>query len=142
MSRRGVVLFALLASACGGRITDPEAFFQPASRFACEVDVMETIIKPRCANAGCHESKAPAGGLALDSIAAWQGLVNQPAFGCNKAPLLSPTNPLEGHLFEKVEDARPRCGSPMPMTGARLTAAELDCLRRFVLTEVAPLEAP
>ena len=143
-------MFALLAgvvvltAGCADEIADPAPFLaareagtsdvqmQPAT-CSLSIDVPTAIFAMRCGTVGCHVASSPAGSLDLVTPGVGQRLIGVHSATCAGASLVS-TDGTTGFLFDKLM-GMPRCGSPMPLGGAALTPAEVECVRAW--TEAA-----
>jgi hypothetical protein len=114
----------------GGGATTGDAGAQTGCAEACE------LIAMRCAVAGCHGATGPASGLDLASPDIGTRLSGTAAtsMACNGEVLIDPESPDDSILYGKLLDP-PACGTRMPL-GAPLTAAQIDCIRRWVADPV------
>lgn len=134
---------AILAAGCPGRISSPERFTDATLAFSCEtsMNVQEDIVRPRCANAGCHSAAAPAGELDLASPGVALRMYGQQASACGDEVLLDPKNPFGGYFFDKLTETKPRCGARMPLSEDPLSAEEIACVHRWLAEELAAAAA-
>lgn len=112
----------------------------PDSTPTCALDVEREVLRARCASAGCHNAAEPVAGLDLESPDAGARLVAQRG-RCRSLPLVVPGNPEGSLLWQKVSQARPACGSRMPVD-APLSAAELACVRQWITRASADAGRP
>jgi hypothetical protein len=139
-------LLLLMQLSCAGSLEDPESFLPPDSGEAssgsdagdgdeCVPGVTGRELLLRHCTSGCHSANARAAGLDLESERPGVRLLNAPATLCADQILL--TEGGGGYLFIKLVDA-PACGARMPVGGGRaLTAAEMECLREYLLADIA-----
>lgn len=125
---------ALLFCSCGkqqdARALDPSVDFgcvNPAAAF-------ETVVKPRCASAGCHSSSSAASDLDLGSKEVARRVLSAPSRHCKDKVLLA-DDAISGFIFEKLDDS-PACGSRMPLSASPLSPAERACLHSWLYREV------
>jgi len=96
----------------------------------------EQVLVARCGFGTCHDDVAPSGpGLDLISPNLETRLVgvNARGVGCNNLVLVTPQDPDNSYLFQKVQPApsTPDCGSRMPI-GGMLSTEELDCMAAYI----------
>lgn len=99
-------------------------------------DVLEDLIKPRCASMFCH---ATAAGNALDFEAT--GLPGrlvdvQGSTLCDQYVYIDTASPEDSLIYSKLSSPAP-CGTPMPLTGNPLTAEEKACVLEYVQEVIA-----
>lgn len=122
----GVVLgfTVLMVSACPGRLENKEQFLGCA-------DVPTTILGPRCATANCHDAEEPVAELDLTPDADLASrLLDVDGVGCT-GKLADSMAPEESLLYTKCLPEN-SCQSRMPITGDKLTDAELECLLEYI----------
>jgi hypothetical protein len=108
----------------------------PACSTAAEIT--GKILMPKCAK--CHNPDKLSGNLDLQTMGAKARLVNAMA-KCAGKVLVTPGQPLTGHLFDKLAGPVTGCGVRMPAGGApALSDAEITCLKDWI-TPPAPLPA-
>jgi hypothetical protein len=89
--------------------------------------IYQTILRGRCASAGCHNTAA-AGKLAMvDACGAYEALLESGSCGQPRVKA-GDTSSL---LLDKLETREPSCGGPMPPTAA-LPAELVDVLRNWI----------
>jgi hypothetical protein len=115
----------------GGKAPDgggaPDAAIAvPACATAAEIT--SKILMPKCAS--CHRANNPAAGLDLATAGAKMRLVGRMSRCMNK-PLVT-SDPVGGHLFDKLGGAVMGCGQRMPLMGTPLTPAEIQCMRDWI----------
>ncbi len=93
-------------------------------------EITSKILMPKCA--GCHRAMAmnPAAGLDLATAGAKMRLVGRMSRCMNK-PLVT-SDPVGGHLFDKLGGAVTGCGQRMPLMGTPLTPAEIQCMKDWI----------
>jgi hypothetical protein len=133
---------AIFLTACPGRLSNPDRFTDATLAFSCDpsIDVVRDIVAPRCANAGCHTASAPAGGVDLETPGAALRMSGVRSSFCPQELLLDPQNPFGGYFFDKITLAKPECGSQMPLSGTKLSEAEVNCLHLWLALQLE--EAP
>ena len=111
-----------------------------ASAFACDDSfaAVTGLFAARCATADCHDASEPAASLSL--VGDWPAeVVGQPSNLCTDRTLVVPGDPTVSELWLKI--AGPvDCGDPMPVGGAMLSAAELDCVAAWIEAAVIECE--
>lgn len=122
---------ALGLGACPGGIEQPARFFIDAGdRAACAEAVEPLILSGRCATAGCHERRDPAGELDLVSPGLAARLLGVTA-RCVDRMLADADRPERSFLLEKVS-GDVGCGEPMPPIGQPLSGPEVECVRAWL----------
>jgi hypothetical protein len=122
-----VALGVVALAGCPGSLENPEAFDDAST--VC--DAPGTILGPRCATSNCHDAEDPISNLDLtpdDGLAA--RLVGVPGVDC-AGTLVDTTSPETSLLFTKCL-AENTCAARMPITGAKLTADEEQCLLEWL----------
>lgn len=98
--------------------------------------LQRTIFSPRCAIRTCHDAASNSGGLILEAGRAYDDLVGvAPTVDtAREAGLLrvDPDRPDNSFLVIKLEGPPPDQGSRMPLTGAPLSAAEIEAVRAWI----------
>jgi len=123
----GLTPLLLLSTGCPGRLEDPERFEGDAVEGPCTVDLVErTLLPTSCGGGGCHGASQPAGNLDLQSPGVGRRLVNVKS-ACQDKLLVGPS----GSYFLEKLDARPACGTQMPISGP-LKASDIRCLEQYV----------
>jgi hypothetical protein len=112
---------------CPGTIDD----FTPFRGGGACADVPAEIFGKRCATAGCHTGAMPAGSLDLTPSGVETRVVGKPASMDCGGTLVDPMNPKASILYLKLS-AAPPCGSPMPLGGATLSAADQQCVLDWI----------
>jgi hypothetical protein len=149
MARRLAPLALLLIVSCGGG--EPPASVADAGPPHCTLGTTMAEIEaalfrgPKCMP--CH-SKATLYPTSLDLVSSGLAarVVDQPAAMDNPARgkcagrILLPRSDPQGSLFvEKVEQAHPSCGDPMPQGMTMLSANEVACVKLWAtLATAAP----
>ena len=138
---RAVVVYALCLVACGSG-TSPAApgssvttGGDAATAAATFTEVYAQILQPVCSS--CHR---PGGeGLFQDfssQSAAYGALVgvkaSGPSCGTSGDTRVVPGNASESLLFQKVSEATPPCGSPMPLGGPPLSSAQVTLIQDWI----------
>lgn len=103
-------------------------------------DVPSTILKTRCATSVCHDASSPAGSLDLTND---NGLVARLVDVDPTDPTCAGTGKIvdkadvsKSLLYTKCGDAPP-CGTIMPQTGQKLSAADKQCLLDWITSITA-----
>lgn len=103
------------------------------------VDVHPIWVRQGCAGSGCHGSTRPAEGLDLSTVSAgYADLVDQPSGQCSTRVRVKRNDVAGSYLVNKLLGAGMCFGSQMPKAGGGLTAAELDIVRAWILSNAAP----
>lgn len=127
---------ALLAG-CGGAPTPT-----PTVVAASLATIQQTIFSPRCAIATCHDSTFRSGNLVLEAGSSHAQLVGvEPDIEAARAAGLlrvDPGAPANSFLLAKLEGPPPGQGGRMPLTGALLSAAEVDLIRAWIAAGAPP----
>jgi hypothetical protein len=99
--------------------------------------VQQTIFSPRCAIPTCHDSRTRSGDLILEPGQSYPQLVGvEPDIeSAADAGLLrvDPGDADNSFILIKLEGPPPVYGSRMPLTGALLSDAEVDLIRRWIV---------
>lgn len=111
-------------TACPGEIDDPARFI-PGSN--CP-DIEADLFPARCGTAGCHDDVTAAAMLDLVSPGVASRTVGVAATpDCDGGVLVDPSNPAQSVMYTKLTPDF--CGpAQMPVTGAKLTEEELQCV--------------
>lgn len=112
------------AAACPGSLENKDQFL------GCQ-DVPTTILGPRCATSNCHDSDQPAAELDLTADSGLSArIVDVDGTGCT-GKIVDSAAPEESLLYTKCLSTND-CSSVMPVTGEKLTDAELECLLEYI----------
>lgn len=110
--------------ACPGSLENPDQFL------GCQ-DVPTTILGPRCATANCHDAEEPVSELDLTPDSGLEArLIDIDGIGCT-GKVVDTAAPDQSLLYTKCL-ATNSCLSRMPVTGEKLTDAELECLLEYI----------
>lgn len=102
-------------------------------------DVHPIWVRQGCAGSGCHGGARPAEGLDLSSASAgYADLVDRPSTQCTTRLLVKRTDVAGSYLVNKLLGAGMCFGSQMPKAGGGLSAAELDTVRAWILSNASP----
>lgn len=136
--RRAVWTALLAVAACGGG-TDPGTTRDledpgaggPAAQASCTPVQARQLLVEKCSSCHAQSTAASIGGgldLASEGVEArlWDRASSDGS--CKDRKLVSAT---DSFLLEKLENARPQCGSQMPM-GYQLEDRDLKCLEDYV----------
>jgi hypothetical protein len=126
-ARLGILVVAAVAG-CAGELENPERFA------SCPPGFVEQLFQTRCAGA-CHGATEPEAGLDLVSTGVEARLVGEASTTtfCEGALMIDPEGTSDAdHLLLDKLGADPSCGSRMPFGAEPLSAAELECVRRWV----------
>lgn len=150
--RRVLSLLVLLVAApgCAGDLGDPAPYEDWRRQPHCllDLDVEEDIFARRCGSRVCHGAPSAddgrvAGDLDLVSPDVASRLVDVPANKCATEVRVVPNDPDGSLLILKLRGTvPPGCGDPMPQVGARLSEAEIDCVRAWITDVTGPVLAP
>jgi hypothetical protein len=126
-----VLAAAVAAGGCAGELESPERFADCAPGF------VEQLFQEGCSGGGdCHDSSEPEADL--DLVTAGQGArllgVASVQEECGGAPLIDPAG--GDHLLLQKLDDGPPCGARMPFGEAKLSAREIECVRRWIDEQV------
>lgn len=135
-SRIAVVVLALGPVACSaGPVASEEPIPENCAEF---IDVEKDIFQDRCATEFCHGAvERPAAELDLVSEGVAERIIGAPSW-CAGDPLIEPGDPTGGVFIEKLDD--PPCGLRMPVGERPLSAAEVHCVREWIVTAAAQHE--
>jgi hypothetical protein len=102
----------------------------PTPVCATATEIAEKILTPKCAT--CHGRNAPAAGLDLVTTGIKARLLNVAARGCAGKTLITATDQVGGHFFDKLAGGVAGCGGQMPFGAPPLTATEIKCLKDWI----------
>jgi hypothetical protein len=102
----------------------------PTPVCATATEITDKILTPKCGS--CHGKSAPAAGLDLVTTGIKMRLMNVPARACGGKQLVTATDVVSGHFFDKLIGGVPNCGSQMPFGAPPLSAAEIKCLKDWI----------
>jgi hypothetical protein len=122
----------VLVGACAGELDHPERFADCAPGF------VEQLFQESCSGGGdCHDDSDPEADLDLVTAGAGERLVGVASVqeSCGGAPLIDPAGG-DHLLLQKLGDSPP-CGARMPFGESRLSASEVECVRRWIDEQVA-----
>jgi hypothetical protein len=122
--RAGLVWLPVVATACAGELEHPERFAD------CGPGVVEKMFVSKCGT--CHGSDAPAADLDLVSpglVMRVVGIRSTTEY-CEGQMLVDTAEP--EHLILSKLTGDPVCGARMPLGGAALAAADIECVRRWI----------
>lgn len=123
----GLSLGLLGLAGCPGSLENPEAFDDAST--VC--DAPSTILGPRCATSNCHDAEDPISNLDLTPDAGLVARLSGVA-GVDCAGTLVDTSSPESSLILTKCQAENTCAARMPITGAKLTADEEQCLLEWI----------
>ena len=86
-------------------------------------------LTPTCARGGCHSAASSAGGLSLEGAAAYGNLVNAPSQQQPGLNRVTPNDPENSYLIQKLRGDLGISGSRMPQGGPFLSDEQIE---RFV----------
>lgn len=123
----GLALGVVALAGCPGSLENPEAFGDAST--VC--DAPKTILGPRCATSNCHDAEDPISNLDLTPddglVARLSGVAGVDCAGT----LLDTASPESSLILTKCQ-ADNTCAARMPITGAKLTADEEQCLLEWI----------
>jgi hypothetical protein len=102
----------------------------PTPVCATATEIADKILTPKCAT--CHGRNAPAAGLDLVTTGIKARLLNVAARGCAGKTLVTATDQVGGHFFDKLAGGVSGCGGQMPFGAPPLTATEIKCLKDWI----------
>jgi hypothetical protein len=109
------------------------AFTTPAILFSQDVlRVFTNNGAKTCAQAGCHSGAFPAAGQNLEAGSAYASIVN---VASSEKPSLKRIQPGDGdnsYLYQKITGAAGIAGSPMPLAGGPLAAADIAKIELWI----------
>jgi hypothetical protein len=140
--RSGVVVIALVSSACPGSLEDPERFIvrvcggegQPICTSTTSTEAtpppLDTVFRPRCGFPGCHAPPVQ-GGLDLSAEEIEDRLVSVTSSSalCAGRVYVVPGEPTMSLLYLKMTGEP--CGSKMPLGGS-VSPSELSEVREWI----------
>jgi hypothetical protein len=125
----GVVLLA----ACAGEIANPEEFYAAARNGSGTCDaanVVQNILTPRCG--ACHSGQLQSGSLDLTSAGVADRIIGKAATCAGVTDqVVNSSDVTTGFLFQKITGTA-TCGTAMPPSGDRLSAADVDCIKDWL----------
>lgn len=137
--RRAWHLLALLSfglTACPGELEDPDRFLSTQPSLCALGLTVETDLFPqKCGTLGCHGVQAPSANLDLVSPNVASRLIGTPGTGCEGRALVVAAAPDQSALLDRIKGS-PECGLRMPLGQDPLSAAEYDCVRRWIFKVV------
>lgn len=127
-----------LTAPVGGTIGDQFPVCDGGGGGEATFEAVYAIFQGSCV-AGCHQSDNPSFGsldLSTPEVAYMELLGDgsggvEPACGTAASPRVTPGNAEQSFLWDKLANARPSCGSAMPV-GPPLSPAQLDVIRRWI----------
>lgn len=133
----GTISISELIAAVNSALNGCAAAPTPTATQAASLDVIQrTIFSPRCAISACHDSLVRSGDLNLEEGVSHAELVGiEPDIdSAREAGLLrvDAGRPENSFLLIKLEGPPPAQGGQMPLTGALLSAAEVEIIRRWI----------
>ncbi len=119
-----ILLLGLVLTACGGS--------EPSDAPPSFTEIHERVLQPSCVFATCHESgPSPAGMLSLAANDAYAGLVEVRSSVVTAKVRVVPGDPSASYLMEKLTEAMPTAGDPMP-PGAPLEDDRIELVRAWI----------
>jgi hypothetical protein len=133
----GVVAISELVGAVNAALSGCPSAPTPTATVAASLELIQrTIFSPRCAIPTCHTAQAMAGSLVLDADSAHAQLVGVEPFidTARAAGLLrvDPGHPENSFLLVKLQGPPLGQGGRMPLSGARLNAAEIQLIGDWI----------
>jgi hypothetical protein len=101
-------------------------------------EIQATIFTPRCATAMCHDAVSKAENLDLAAGASYGQLVGVPSTIDATHVRVDPGHPESSFLVTKITGPPPAQGRLMPLTGAPLSAEQLQLMRKWILQGANP----
>jgi hypothetical protein len=93
-------------------------------------EISTKILVPKCGT--CHGAQQPAAALDLVTAGSKARMVGVAARGCGAKTLIVAGPPVTGVFFDKLVGSVEGCGGQMPFGAAPLSAAEIECLKRWI----------
>ncbi len=107
----------------------------PGVSMSCadEAAVVAQVLRPRCADADCHDADEPKAELDLVSPGVSARVVAARSIhdACRDRAIVVPGVPQASFLFDKVLATEGECGDPMPLDSS-LTLDERRCLAEWI----------
>jgi hypothetical protein len=100
----------------------------------CAAQVPTAVFAASCEARACHNSVDHIYDLDLQSPGVVSRLLNQFSLEVPAYKMIDPITPDESFILLKVKLASPPAGVQMPQMGAKLSAAETECLQKWVET--------
>jgi len=135
----GVAIVGEMIAAVNALLNGCPATPTPTDTPAATLDYIQAqIFAPRCAIATCHDSAVASGGLVLvDAQTSYDALVGvDPTVEAARLAgmkRVDPGNPDNSFLISKLVGPPAGQGNRMPLTGDKLTDAEVDLIRTWIL---------
>ncbi len=110
--------------------TGPERF---GAAGACDLDVLEHLLIPRCGRGGCHDAEQASAGLEFTTGGVADRLVDVEATQCPARRLVDSVDPSASFLLERLR-SEPSCAG-VPLEGVHdvvLSDDEMACVVRWV----------
>jgi hypothetical protein len=140
----------LLALVCAWGLSACAGDGPPPSSATSSFDsIQQTIFSVNCLFAGCHNATDRSGNMVLAPGQAYNNLVNvvpsNPAAAAAGFRRVVPENPAQSFLLIKLiggPNFDPNYGSPMPLIGGHLSAADIESIREWILAGAPPPNLP
>ena len=131
--QRAVVLFFLLATACGDlrSPTEPPGGGDPIDPTATFTRVQNEIFTPTCASSGCHDPLGQQSQLVLTAGRAYSNTVNVASVEMPGLLRVAPGDPANSYLYRKITGAG-ITGDRMPQGLPPLSDAQLRLVRDWI----------
>jgi hypothetical protein len=134
----GALALAMSLAACDEKLSDltgPTPSLQPTfSSIQHEIfEAPDSSGRPACIQ--CHApagARAPLGGLNLTDAVAYANLVNVPAPERRTLNLVTPGDPENSYLIQKLEGSHNIVGVRMPLGGPYLSSNQILVIRRWI----------
>jgi len=134
------VLFAMTVYACSGsgegldengRPLNPASRQQAPDNTVSFSSLQSTVFTPTCAFSGCHSGASAPLGLQLDEGSAYDNLVNQPSEQQSDYFRVSPGDPDNSYLIQKLEGIA-AVGQQMPRGLPPLSIDTVASIRQWI----------
>lgn len=136
----GALALAAFVAGCPGSLDDKERFLTDGGGTPTCDDAMP-IFKASCAGSGCHNATDKYSDLDLETpgvVGRYNGVASK---GGATHKLIDPADPSKSAIYTKTK-APPPFGAQMPIGGAKLTAAQQECILNWIEKEIGSNPGP
>ena len=121
-----------LSPAFAGFLLMGVSLFMPA-KADVPAEVQAVFVNNGCL--GCHSGGGPSGGLSLDDAATSElELVGIDSVCDNNIKRVAPGDPANSSLYQKISQANPGCGGPMPPNGNLISQADQAVISDWIVS--------